>query len=566
MAAGKNSGHKPVSDPDPKSGFCKRTETYYSLRPSVTPPASGLAPSVADAIFSSLVSSRFSSGTALIDPSTDERISFAQLADYVQSLADFLSALGLRKGESVLVICPNYIYVPIVYLSVLSVGAVLTASNPASTAHDVSYQCRLSKPVLAVLHSSTVHLAPKSLPHPPIIIDSPHFIALLKPDRQKPVHNVSAEQGGRPRMVRTRSDIRPDDPATILYSSGTTGRIKGVLLTHRNYTAMLAASSGRWAEREAAGTGLLTVPMFHIYGFFFILNAVAVGETTVVLSRFSMGSMLQAVEKYRVNYIAAAPPVVVLMAKSEMAGQYDLSSLVVVGSGGAPLGKDVIDRFTARFPQVEIVTGYGLTESTGGITSLMGPEETKRHGSAGKLAANVEAKIIDPESGAALPPGKQGELWLRGEPIMKGYVNDDEATSSTLHPEGWLKTGDLCYFDEEGFLFVVDRLKELIKYKGYQVAPADLEHLLHGHPEIADVAVIPYPDEEAGQVPMAFVVRQPNSRLTEAQVMAFVAEKVAPYKRVRRVAFVSSIPKNAAGKILRKDLAKLALPTPPSRL
>uniref|UniRef100_J3L6U4 4-coumarate--CoA ligase n=1 Tax=Oryza brachyantha TaxID=4533 RepID=J3L6U4_ORYBR len=190
---------------------------------------------------------------------------------------------------------------------------------------------------------------------------------------------------------------------------------------------------------------------------------------------------------------------------------------------------------------------------------MAGPVESAAYGSAGKLAPRVEAKIIDTATGEALGPGRRGELWIRGPVVMKGYVGDAEVTAATITPDGWLKTGDLCYFNEDGFLYIVDRLKELIKYKGYQVPPAELEHILQSRPEIADAAVVPYPDEEAGQLPMAFVVRQPGTNLTEQQVMNCVAKHVAPYKKVRRVAFVTAIPKSPAGKILRRELAQQAV-------
>ncbi|KAK3183757.1 hypothetical protein Dsin_031043 [Dipteronia sinensis] len=205
--------------------------------------------------------------------------------------------------------------------------------------------------------------------------------------------------------------------------------------------------------------------------------------------------------------------------------------------------------------------GYGLTESSGSIFRTSGPEECKHWGSAGRISGAMEAKIVDPETGDALPPHGAGEIWLRGPTIMKGYIGDPGATSETLLKDGWMWTGDLCYIDEAGFVFVVDRLKELIKYKGYQVTPVELEQILLSHPDIADAAVVPYPDEESGQVPMAFVVRQPQSSLNQAQIMDFVAKRVAPYKKIRRVAFVNSIPKNPSGKILRKELRKVVVPT-----
>ncbi|KAL5991113.1 4-coumarate--CoA ligase-like 9 [Asimina triloba] len=235
---------------------------------------------------------------------------------------------------------------------------------------------------------------------------------------------------------------------------------------------------------------------------------------------------------------------------------------MVVGAVQAPS-----DAMKARVPPSHLQNrGYGMTESGNAVFRAEGPEEAKRQGSVGRLSAYFEAKIVDPDTGLVLPPGKLGELCIRGPTVTPGYVEDEAANTAAFDSEGWLKTGDLCYFDNDGFLYVVDRLKELIKYKGYQVPPAELEHLLQSHPDIAEAAVIPYPDEEAGQVPMAFVVRDPGSNLNDLQIMDFVAKQVAPYKKIRRVSSISSIPKNAAGKILRKDLIKLATSELPLQL
>ncbi|CAL5418014.1 unnamed protein product [Camellia sinensis] len=291
------------------------------------------------------------------------------------------------------------------------------------------------------------------------------------------------------------------------------------------------------------------MPFFHVYGFFNSLKSVAVSETVVVMERFDLRKMMKAVEEFRVTNAVAAPPMVVAMAKEDVAEGYDLRSLEGVGCGGSPLAKEVIAAFKAKF----VAEGYGLTESTGIAFRAVTPEECERLGSVGRLLGNCQAKIVDPHTGIALPP-------------CNCYVGNKEATSATLLADGWSRTGDLCYIDNEGFLFIVDRLKELIKYKGYQVPPAELEQLLQSHPEIVDAAVVPYPDEEVGQVPMAFVVRHPQSNLNEAQAMDFVAKQVAPYKKIRRVAFVNSIPKSPAGKILRKELRKITIPPTFSKL
>jgi OPC-8:0 CoA ligase-1 len=273
-----------------------------------------------------------------------------------------------------------------------------------------------------------------------------------------------------------------------------------------------------------------------------------------------MHDFLSTIGKYRVTDLPLVPPILVAMVNGadQIKAKFDVGSLRNVLSGGAPLSKEVIEGFVEKYPMVNILQGYGLTESTGIGASTDTLEESRRYGTAGLLSPSFQAKIVNPESGEALPVNQTGELWLKGAAVMKGYFSNPEATSSTLDSEGWLRTGDLCYIDDDGFIFVVDRLKELIKYKGYQVPPAELEGLLLTHPEISDAAVIPFPDKDAGQFPMAYVVRKPGSDISGSAIIDFVAKQVAPYKRIRKLAFITSIPKNQSGKILRKDLIKLA--------
>lgn len=384
-----------------------------------------------------------------------------------------------------------------------------------------------------------------------VLLDSPEFDTLTKSQiHTKYIQECDSHQRG----LVSNMQVTQSDVAAILYSSGTTGTIKGVMLTHRNLTAIAAGYDTVREKRKEPAVVLYTVPFFHVYGFTFSLGAMVLSETVVIMERFSMKAMLSAVERFRVTHATMVPALVVAMTKDCVIAGYDLTSLEGIVCGGSPLRKETDEAFKAKFPNVLVMQGYGLTESAVTRTT---PEEANQVGATGKLIPNIEAKIVNPETGEAMFPGEQGELWIRGPYVMKGYSGDPKATSATL-VDGWLRTGDLCYFDSKGFLYVVDRLKELIKYKGYQVAPAELEELLLSHSEINDAAVIPYPDEVAGQVPMAFVVRQPQSSLGAAEVIDFVAKQVSPYKKIRRVAFVNSIPKNAAGKILRKDL-KLAL-------
>ncbi|GLU18513.1 hypothetical protein SLE2022_348090 [Rubroshorea leprosula] len=547
---------------DPNTGFCLHTRTFHSLRPPVPLPPPSLPLSTTRYCLSLLNSSSTpatSSTACIINATTNQCLTYSQFISQTRSLAFSLQKqYSLSPNDVAFIISPPTIHVLVLYFALMSLGVVISPANPLASESEIAHQVRLCKPVIAFATSETSGKLPL-LKLGTFLVDSPEFASFLT------LFNVDSD-------FLDQVKVNQSDPAAILYSSGTTGRVKGVLLSHRNMIALLAGLYHLRQEEDGPEppkeqpVSFFTVPLFHVFGFLMFLRAISMAETMVLTERFDFEGMLRAIEKYRVTYMPVSPPLVVAFVKSDLTKKYDLSSLQVLGCGGAPLGKEVAERFSEKFPNVGIVQGYGLTETGGGASRLVGPEEWKRHGSAGRLAENMEAKIVDLVSGEALPPGQRGELWLRGPTVMKGYVGDEKATAETLDAEGWLKTGDICYFDSEGFLYIVDRLKELIKYKAYQVPPAELEHLLHSHPEIADAAVIPYPDEEAGQIPMGFIVRKPGSNITAAQVMDFIAKQVAPYKKIRRVAFITSIPKSPAGKILRRELVKDVLSGASSKL
>ncbi|XP_015059189.1 4-coumarate--CoA ligase-like 5 [Solanum pennellii] len=537
---------------DPKSGYSPANSTFYSKRRPIPFPANESID------VTTFISSRAHSGKiAFIDATTGRKLSFSDVWNAVESLATSLSVdMSIRKGDVVLLLSPNSIFFPIVCLAVMSLGAIITTTNPLNTNSEIAKQIKDSNPVLAF---TIPQLLPKLTGSnlPVILIDGVN-------DSNSNLKIVGVLQKliqRKPSESRLKERVTQDDVATLLYSSGTTGASKGVISSHKNLIAMVQTIVSRFNLDEGVQTFICTVPMFHIYGLAaFAAGLLASGSTVVVLSKFEMDEMLSSIHKYKATSLPLVPPILVALVNNAdwIKKKYDLSSLASVLSGGAPLSKEVIEGFVEKYPSVRILQGYGLTESTGIGASTDSLEESRRYGTAGMLSPSMEGKIVDPESGKALPVNKTGELWLRGPTIMKGYFSNEEATASTLDSDGWLRTGDLCYIDEDGFIFVVDRLKELIKYKGYQVPPAELEALLLTHPEISDAAVIPFPDKEVGQFPMAYVVRKTGSTLSESAVMDFIAKQVAPYKRIRRVAFVASIPKNPSGKILRKDLIKLA--------
>ncbi|KAG8654513.1 probable CoA ligase CCL5 isoform X2 [Manihot esculenta] len=525
---------------DPRSGFCRCNSIFYSKRKPYH-----LPPNYCIDVTTFISSQAHHGKTAFIDASTGHHFSFVDLWKAVDSVATSLFEMGVRKGNVILLLSPNSIFFPVVCLSVMSLGAVITTTNPLNTPREIATQIADSKPLFAFTTSQLVPKLVNSNRNLPIILIDDHDSAKAQANILTTLSEMMRKE---PSRSRVRERVNMDDTATLLYSSGTTGASKGVVSSHRNLIAMVQTIVGRFNE-DREHKYICTVPMFHIYGLaMFATGLLAPGSTIIVLPKFEIHEMLSAIERYRATDLPLVPPILVALVNGadEMKSKYDLSSLQSVVSGGAPLSKEVIEGFVEKYQKVRILQGYGLTESTGVGASTDTLEESRRYGTAGLLTSSMEAKIVDPESGEALPMNQTG------------YFFNAEATSTALDSEGWLRTGDLCYVDDDGFIFVIDRLKELIKYKGYQVPPAELEALLLTHSEISDAAVIPFPDKEAGQFPMAYVVRKARSSLSESAVMDFVARQVAPYKRIQRVAFIGAIPRNPSGKILRKDLIKLA--------
>jgi len=341
------------------------------------------------------------------------------------------------------------------------------------------------------------------------------------------------------------------DLAVLPYSSGTTGLPKGVMLTHRNLVANIVQTNAAMPmEPDDVLVGVL--PFFHIYGMTVIMNMGLVGGNTIVtMPRFDLGEFLGLIESERVSCAYVVPPIALALAKHPAVDEADLSSLRMVMSGAAPLGPELTELLAERLG-VPVTQGYGMTELS--PVSHFCPLDGIKPGTIGPGVPGTESRIVDPESGLDVTEGERGELWVRGPQVMAGYLNNDEATAATIGPDGWLRTGDIAIVDEDGYYTIVDRLKELIKYKGYQVPPAELEAVLIAHPAVADCAVIGVPDEEAGELPKGFVVIAEGAEVSDEELLEHVAAQVSPQKRLRILERIDAIPKSASGKILRREL------------
>jgi acyl-CoA synthetase (AMP-forming)/AMP-acid ligase II len=437
--------------------------------------------------------------------------------------------------------CPNSPEFPVAFYAALSVGAVVTTINPMATPEDVAGQLEHSRARWLV---TTPELLEK-LALAVAVARLEDVFVFGDAEGATPFEALSREEG-----PPVDVEVSPDDVALLPYSSGTTGLPKGVVLTHRALVASVCGT--RPAHRVGPDDVIVGVlPFFHIYGMQVTMNlGLAEGATVVTTGRFELESFLRIVQQWRVTRAELVPPIVLALAKDAAVERYDLSSLRVVTSAAAPLGEDLA-QLCARRLGCRVKQAYGMTELGGG-THFAPDEGDPRPHFIGRPLPGVECRVVDCATGADVGPGQLGELLVRAPGVMRGYLANDAATALTVDLAGWLRTGDIVSADADGWFIVVDRVKELIKYKGYQVAPAELEAVLVSHPAVTDAAVVGSPDEEAGEVPKAFVVLR--APVSEDDLMAFVAGRVAPYRKVRRLEVVEQIPKAPSGKILRRVL------------
>uniref|UniRef100_A0A0C9QRH4 4-coumarate--CoA ligase n=1 Tax=Wollemia nobilis TaxID=56998 RepID=A0A0C9QRH4_9CONI len=468
----------------------------------------------------------FRERTCLIQGSSGKTYTFGDVDLISRKVASGLAKMGVGKGQVVMLLLPNCPEFVFVFLGASIGGAITTTANPFYTPADIAKQVAASGARLIVTQAAYVdkvrHLMKaEAAPLQVITIDSPpegcgHISLLMEGDEnQCPL-----------------VDIHPDDTVALPYSSGTTGLPKGVMLSHRGLVSSVAQQvdgDNPNLYLTPDDVVLCVLPLFHIYSLnSVLLCSLRTGSAILLMPKFEIGSLLELIQRVKVTVAPVVPPIVLAIAKNAIVDNYDLSSVRVVLSGAAPLGKDLQDALSNRLPKATFGQGYGMTEAGPVLSMCLAFAKEPfpvKPGSCGTVVRNAQMKIVDPETGGSLPHNQSGEICIRGPQIMKGYLNDLEATASTIDKDGWLHTGDIGYIDDDEEVFIVDRVKELIKFKGFQVPPAELEAILISHPSLADAAVVPQKDEIAGEVPVAFVVRSNGFDVTEDEIKQFVAKQ-----------------------------------------
>lgn len=479
--------------------------------------------------------------TAIVDGPTGREVTAGEVMARIKALAGGLTARGLLPGGTIAILAPNIPEYPVVFHGVAWGGGTVTTINPTYTAPEIRHQLQDAGAVMLITLSMFEEAARTAM-------------------EGTGCKDLVVLDGGGDGGALTLADIMgaelpvqaPGDWATdvvvLPYSSGTTGRPKGVMLTHRNLVANVAQSSAV-AAITPDDKAIAFLPFFHIYGMTVLMNLFLNQRATIItMPRFDLEMCLRLIQDHRATRLYIVPPVALALAKHPMVADYDVSSVKQIFSGAAPMGAEIEAAVGTRFG-AHSVQGYGMTELS--PISHMTVGDNIRHGSSGQAVPSTECRIVDPETLEDLPAGMEGELWIRGPQVMKGYLNNPEATAETMAEGGWLRTGDLAEIDEDGFMFIRDRLKELIKYKGFQVAPAEVEAALCACEGVSDAAVIGRHDAEAGELPVAFVVA---IGVDEASLRAHCEGCLAHYKHPVEYRFVDSVPKSASGKILRREL------------
>ncbi|XP_052749617.1 uncharacterized protein LOC113512676 [Galleria mellonella] len=502
---------------------------------------------------------RWPDKTATVCSVTGRGYTYAQLHRISMVFgASLRSKLKLREDDKVAIILPNVPEYPCIVMGALQAGCVVSPMNPLYTAEELKRQLELIDCKLVVsskISYPNIAQALQSLKSkiPVILIDNEGL-----PEGTIKFADFAEDVNADTNCLKSVKRS-PDDVAVIPFSSGTSGFPKGVVLTHRSMVAssVMISSPEIMAIVETTATRqsvfAAVIPFFHIFGFnILMLSQLYLGCKLVTLPHFKPDLFLQTIAKYKSDILFMVPPIAVFLARHPAVTPAHLQSVRSIICGAAPLSPADADAIVAKNNNIYFRQGYGLTETCGSFS--VARKTDRNHASVGYVLSNCQAKIADMETHQALGPGKEGELWVRGPNVMSGYYKNEEATKSDFTDDGWYKTGDIAKYDENNYLYVTDRLKELIKVKGYQVPPAELETVIRTHPKVADCAVLGVKDPATGEAPKAFFVPQPGQSLTPEELMAFVNSKVTSYKQIKQAQIVDEIPKNPGGKILKRVL------------
>jgi acyl-CoA synthetase (AMP-forming)/AMP-acid ligase II len=508
--------------------------------------------SIYDHLFGSLLEEDLKR-VAFIDPDSGAPTSYGQLRDDVDALAGALAARGVREGTVVGLLSPNVPAFGTVFHAVLRAGGTVTPLNALYTAPEIEKQLRDAGATLLFTVAPLLNNAEDAAAA--VGIGADRLILMDGAPGHPDLSDLLAEARTAPRV-----DIDPTTHVAVLpYSSGTTGTPKGVMLTHRNLVANVEQCRAV-IDVSAEDRVLAVLPFFHIYGMTVLLNlALRARAALVTMPRFELMRFLELIQQHACTFVFVAPPIMVALAKHPMVDEYNISSLRTIFSGAAPLDAVTAERAAARIG-ARVRQGYGMSELSPVSHVIPDDRDDIPRSSIGVPVPNTVCMLVDVETGEEIVETDEqgltrpGELWVKAPNVMLGYLGRDDETAQAITADGFLRTGDIAVRSDAGWFAIVDRAKELIKYKGYQVAPAELEALLLSHPKVMDAAVIGILDEDGEEVPKAFVVPAPDSGLADIEVIEYVADRVAPYKKVRAVEFIDAIPKSTSGKILRKDL------------
>ncbi|CAG5183837.1 uncharacterized protein ALTATR162_LOCUS10777 [Alternaria atra] len=502
------------------------------------------------------------------DPYTKRSYTYTQVRDAAINFGKGLKSLwDWQKGDVLALYTPNCIDTPAITWGCHWAGGVLSPANPNYTVEELAFQLKDSGAKALVTQLPYIKNAQEAAKQVGIPLDRVIVMGDQKDPSYKVKHFTSiVNTAGTSRWRRTKASNPSEDLAFLVYSSGTTGHPKGVMLTHRNIVAntmMIKAGEAGKLQPTGGPTGegdklLAFLPFFHIYGLTCLIHqSLYSGLQLVVMPKFDLEDFCKFIQELKITFAYVVPPIVLLLSKHPLVSNYDLSSIRMMNSGAAPLTRELVEAVYGRL-KIPVKQGYGLSETSPTTHTQPWEDWNKTIGSVGKLLPYQTAKYMSPEE-KEMAVGEVGELWIKGPNVFKGYLNNPEGTAHAKTADGYFKTGDVGYQDKDGNFFITDRVKELIKYKGFQVPPAELEGILVSHPKINDVAVIGvYSKDDASELPRAYVVPKDGLGKTDEdakEIIDWLSAKVAHHKRLRGgVRWVDEIPKSVSGKILRRML------------